>query len=74
MKGISSKWKVLMLFVCVLLSGGLLFDGKTEAFSSQMIQRGAVGDDVISYKPDCKISAIIMGALMVSMAGGPTGP
>lgn len=50
MKGISSKWKVLMLFMCVMLSGGLLFDGKTEAFSSQMIQRGAVGDDVIELQ------------------------
>lgn len=50
MKVISSKWKALIVFVCVIMSGTLLFDEKVQAFSRQIIQRGAVGDDVIELQ------------------------
>ncbi len=51
MKGISSKWKALIIFICVIsLSGLLLSDTKIQAFSNQTIQRGAVGDDVIELQ------------------------
>lgn len=51
MKGISSKWKVLIIFTCVfIMSGILLFDARVQAFSGQIIQRGAVGDDVIELQ------------------------
>lgn len=51
MKGISSKWKELIIFTCVILiSGIVLSDARVQAFSSQIIQRGAVGDDVIELQ------------------------
>ncbi len=51
MKGISSKWKALIIFICVIgLSGLLLSDTQIQAFSNQTIQRGAVGDDVIELQ------------------------
>ena len=51
MKGISSKWKGLIICICViLLSGLLLSDARVQAFSNQVIQRGAVGDDVIELQ------------------------
>ena len=51
MKGISSKWKALIIFICVIgLSGLLLSDTQIQAFSNQIIQRGAVGDDVIELQ------------------------
>ena len=51
MKGISSKWKELIIFACVIIiSGIVLSDARVQAFSSQIIQRGAVGDDVIELQ------------------------
>lgn len=51
MKGISSKWKALIIFICVIGLSGLLFsDTQIQAFSNQTIQRGAVGDDVIELQ------------------------
>ena len=51
MKGISSKWKELIIFACVIMiSGIVLSDARVQAFSSQIIQRGAVGDDVIELQ------------------------
>ena len=51
MKGISSKWKELIIFTCVIMISGIsLSDERVQAFSSQIIQRGAVGDDVIELQ------------------------
>lgn len=51
MKGISSKWKELIIFICVIIMSGNVFsDAKVQAFSGQIIQRGAVGDDVIELQ------------------------
>ncbi len=51
MRGISSKWKELIIFTCVILITGIsLSDERVQAFSSQIIQRGAVGDDVIELQ------------------------
>lgn len=49
MKGISSKWKVVLatgLTVCCLAFSNF----HAEAFTSQVIQKGAVGDDVIELQ------------------------
>ena len=51
MKGISSKWKELMIIACLIsTSGFVLFEVQVHAFSGQIIQRGAVGDDVIELQ------------------------
>lgn len=50
MKGISSKWKWLLLFSCITICFGIYPETRTNAFSSQVIQKGAVGDDVIELQ------------------------
>lgn len=50
MKGISSTWKWFMLFSCITICFGIFPETRTNAFSSQVIQRGAVGDDVIELQ------------------------
>ncbi|WP_081092572.1 MULTISPECIES: spore cortex-lytic enzyme [Peribacillus] len=50
MKGISSKWKWLLLFSCITIGFGIYPETRTNAFSSQIIQKGAVGDDVIELQ------------------------
>ncbi|AOH55543.1 spore cortex-lytic enzyme [Peribacillus muralis] len=50
MKGISSKWKWLLLFSCITICFGIYPETRTNAFSSQIIQKGAVGDDVIELQ------------------------
>ncbi|MGW6384322.1 spore cortex-lytic enzyme [Peribacillus butanolivorans] len=50
MKGISSKWKWLLLFSCITICFGIFPETRTNAFSSQVIQKGAVGDDVIELQ------------------------
>ncbi|WP_057914348.1 spore cortex-lytic enzyme [Peribacillus muralis] len=50
MKGISSKWKWLLLFSCITICFGIYPEARTNAFSSQIIQKGAVGDDVIELQ------------------------
>ncbi|MGE7759428.1 spore cortex-lytic enzyme [Peribacillus sp. NPDC097895] len=50
MKGISSKWKWLLLFSCLTICFGIYPETRTNAFSSQVIQKGAVGDDVIELQ------------------------
>ena len=50
MKGISSKWKGLLVLSCFMLCMGLVPEIRTNAFSNQIIQRGAVGDDVIELQ------------------------
>ncbi|MEK3797580.1 spore cortex-lytic enzyme [Peribacillus sp. FSL H8-0477] len=49
MKGISSKWKGL-LSVCVVSFCLVTAPASKEAFSNQIIQRGAKGDDVIELQ------------------------
>ncbi|WP_233523038.1 spore cortex-lytic enzyme [Peribacillus saganii] len=49
MKGISSKWKVLFLSICCV-AAVLSSVPKAEAFTKQVIQQGAVGDDVIELQ------------------------
>ncbi|CAH0221112.1 spore cortex-lytic enzyme [Peribacillus sp. Bi134] len=50
MKGISSNWKWLLLFSCITICFGIYPETRTNAFSSQTIQKGAVGDDVIELQ------------------------
>ncbi|MFJ7928112.1 spore cortex-lytic enzyme [Peribacillus sp. NPDC096622] len=50
MKGISSKWKWLLLFSCITICFGIYPETRTNAFSGQVIQKGAVGDDVIELQ------------------------
>ncbi|AZV44162.1 hypothetical protein BAOM_3553 [Peribacillus asahii] len=50
MKGISSKWKWLIVFVCIMMSCVWIPDARIQAFSSQVIQRGSIGDDVIELQ------------------------
>ena len=50
MKGISSTWKLFILFSCITICFGIFPETRTNAFSSQVIQRGAVGDDVIELQ------------------------
>lgn len=50
MKGISLTWKWFMLFSCITICFGIFPETRTKAFSSQVIQRGAVGDDVIELQ------------------------
>ncbi|MGG4265592.1 spore cortex-lytic enzyme [Peribacillus simplex] len=50
MKGISSKWKWLLLFSCITICFGIYPETRTNAFSNQVIQKGAVGDDVIELQ------------------------
>ncbi|WP_407406961.1 spore cortex-lytic enzyme [Peribacillus sp.] len=50
MKGISSTWKWLLLLSCITICFGIFPETRTNAFSSQVIQRGAVGDDVIELQ------------------------
>ncbi|MFJ7852677.1 spore cortex-lytic enzyme [Peribacillus frigoritolerans] len=46
----SSKWKWLLLFSCITICFGIYPETRTNAFSSQIIQKGAVGDDVIELQ------------------------
>lgn len=50
MKGISSKWKWLLLFSCITICFVIYPETRTNAFSGQVIQKGAVGDDVIELQ------------------------
>lgn len=50
MKGISSTWKLFILFSCITICFLIFPETRTNAFSSQVIQRGAVGDDVIELQ------------------------
>ena len=52
MKGISSKWKALIIFICVIRPEWNCYSLilRVQAFSNQIIQRGAVGDDVIELQ------------------------
>ncbi|SIQ36179.1 N-acetylmuramoyl-L-alanine amidase [Peribacillus simplex] len=50
MKGISSKWKWLLLFSCIAICFVIYPETRTNAFSGQVIQKGAVGDDVIELQ------------------------
>lgn len=50
MKGNSSTWKWFLLFSCITICFGVFPETRTNAFSSQVIQRGAVGDDVIELQ------------------------
>ncbi|MDQ0219010.1 spore cortex-lytic enzyme [Peribacillus cavernae] len=50
MKGISSKSKLLLWLLCLSVSISLTFETTAQAFSGQVIQRGAVGDDVIELQ------------------------
>ncbi|RFU69076.1 spore cortex-lytic enzyme [Bacillus sp. V59.32b] len=50
MKGISSKSKFLLWLLCLSVSISLTSETTVHAFSGQVIQRGAVGDDVIELQ------------------------
>ncbi|OIK12271.1 spore cortex-lytic enzyme [Bacillus sp. MUM 13] len=49
MKGVSSIWRVLFLSCCIVCMLAA-HQTKTSAFSGQVIQKGAVGDDVIELQ------------------------
>lgn len=50
MKGISSKSKYLLWLFCLSVCISLTYETTANAFTGQVIQRGAVGDDVIELQ------------------------
>lgn len=50
MKGISSKSKYLFWLICLSVCISLAYETTAHAFTGQVIQRGAVGDDVIELQ------------------------
>ena len=70
MKGISSKWKELIIFACVIMiSGIVLSDARVKPFQVKSFNVVLSVTMLLSFKLVYKISAIIMGKSMGYMAG-----